>query len=560
MEMDQKKDFRSLKILDRLRPLFEASGVDYPVMRKILRVKLLMDGRRVPTVMSNRQRGETGSSSNFSSLLLYGLIGLFIGLMILMPMPMFLKMNIVLGMLLFMIMTTMISDFSSVLLDLRDKNILLTLPVSARTLNAAKLLHIVIYLVSITVALAAASLAAGMIRYGIWFFLLLLLELILICGFVLLFTSIFYFIILRFFSGEKLKDIINYFQIVLSVFMTLGYQLVGRLFDFSGGREHFSPQWWNFLLPSAWFAAPFSLLVDHDYSTFYFVLTGAGIVFPILAVILYLKAVAPAFEKNLQKLAGSAERGHTVKKRSIERTVSRLLCPGRLEKVFFVFSAQVLKNERKLKLRLYPNIAFAVIFPFIFLFNFSNGRQSFAQALAEIKSGDSFLFLYLSAMMLAPMLTMLPMSENYKGAWIYRVMPVASPVEILRGTFMTFVCKYVFPVFLFTGLLFTLIYGPQIIPDLILIFFNTLLLMLIVFKYFDKELPFCRDFQSAQNNNISVVILSLVLCGAFAGLHFLLRRFFYPGVMIFLALSIVLSVILWHTAFNVTWQELTENE
>ncbi|HEX3026646.1 MAG TPA: ABC transporter permease, partial [Clostridia bacterium] len=248
--IEGRKDFRSLKFLDRLRPVFESFGVDYPVMRKILRIKLMMDSRRVPTVMSNRQSGNEGSRSNRSSLLLDGFLGLFIGLMVVMPMPLFIKMNIVLGMLLFMIMTTMISDFSSVLLDLRDKNILLTLPVNARTLNAAKLLHIVIYLTEITAALAAASLAAGLIHCGVWFFLLLLFELILICGFVLLFTSILYFIILRFFSGEKLKDMITYFQILLSVCMTLGYQLVGRLFDFSGGSGHFSPQWWNFLLPS----------------------------------------------------------------------------------------------------------------------------------------------------------------------------------------------------------------------------------------------------------------------------------------------------------------------
>ncbi|HEX3025695.1 MAG TPA: ABC transporter permease, partial [Clostridia bacterium] len=347
---------------------------------------------------------------------------------------------------------------------------------------------------------------------------------------------------------------------VLSVCMTLGYQLVERLFDFSGGSGHFSPQWWNFLLPSAWFAAPFSLLVDHDYSTIYLLLTAAGIVIPILAVILYLKAVAPAFEKNLQKLAGSAERGHTEKNLSVQHTVSRLLCPGKLEQVFFIFSSQIMQNERKLKLRLYPNIAFAVIFPFIFLFNRINERQSFAQTLAQIKSGNFFLFLYLSAMMLAPMLTILGMSENYKGAWIYRMMPVASPEEILRGTFTAFICKYVFPVFLFCGLVFALIYGPKIIPDLILIFLNTLLLMLLVFKYSDKELPFCKDFQATQNNNISILILSLVLCGVFAGLHYLLRRFFSPGIFLFLAVSLVFSLILWRTAFHVTWQELAENE
>ncbi|WP_411678560.1 ABC transporter permease [Caproicibacter sp.] len=557
-DTERMKDFRSLKFLDRLRPVFEAFGIEYPVMRKIIRIKLVMDGRRVPTALGNRRSEEEGSSSYRSSLLAYGLIGLFIGLMMIVPMPLFFQMNIVLGMLLFMIMTTMISDFSSVLLDLKDKSILLTRPVNLRTLNAAKLVHIVIYLLSITMAMSGISLVAGLIRYGVWFFLLFLFELMLICGFVILFTSILYFIILHFFSGEKLKDIINYFQIALSVFMTVGYQLIGRLFDFKD--LHFTPRWWNFLLPSAWFAAPFSLLVDHDFNLYYFLLTATGIIISVAAIILYLKVAAPVFEKNLQKLNSSTERGHAVKKHSLQQTVSNVICRSRLERVFFTFSARMLKNERKLKLRLYPNITFAVIFPFLFLLNFLSGGQSFAQALAQIKGGDYFLFLYLSAMLLAPMIVMLGASESYKGSWIYRAMPVGSPGEILKGTAKAFLYKYIFPVFLFTGLMFTAIYGAKIIPDIILIFLNTLILTLLIRRFSKKELPFCTDFQYTQNgSNLGLMMLSMALSGAFAGVHFMLLRFFSPGIYLFIALSIGIILILWHIAFKVTWREIAEN-
>lgn len=554
------KDFRLLQFLDKLRPVFETFGVDYPLMRKIIQVKLIMDGRRVPTVMGNKQGDNENNNSNRSSLLIYGFLGLFIGLMLLMEMPMFFKMNIVFGMLIFMIMTTMISDFSSVLLDVKDKGILLTRPVSARTLNAAKLVHIVIYLSRITIALSATSILVGLFRYGVWFFLLFLLELILISGFVILFTAILYFIILHFFSGEKLKDMINYVQIALSVFMTIGYQLIGRLFDISGNNVHLIPQWWNFLLPSAWFAAPFSLLIDHDFNRYYLLLTAAGVVIPVIAIILYLKVVAPVFERNLQKLSSGAERGHAMKKHSLHRIVSRMICPGRLEKVFFNFSVQVLKNERKLKLNLYPSIAFAVIFPFIFLFNFVNSEKSFPQALAQIRGGDYFLFLYLSAMMLAPMTALLGMSENYKGAWIYRVMPIDSPEEILKGTVKSFLYKYVFPVFLVTGLIFTAIYGLSIIPNLILIFLNAILLILFIFKFSEKDLPFSKDFQYTQNGSqIGVSVLSMLICGMFAAIHFVVLLLSSFGVYILIAVAIVMILLLWHNIFKVTWQEIAKN-
>ena len=42
----------------------------------------------------------------------------------------------------FMVMTSMISDFSSVLLHIRNRNILFTKPIDRKTINAAKIVHI----------------------------------------------------------------------------------------------------------------------------------------------------------------------------------------------------------------------------------------------------------------------------------------------------------------------------------------------------------------------------------------------------------------------------------
>ena len=58
-------------------------------------------------------------------------------------------------------MTSMISDFSSVLLDIRDSNILYPKPIDRKTVSAAKLIHIIIYLSLLTVALVRPSLIAG---------------------------------------------------------------------------------------------------------------------------------------------------------------------------------------------------------------------------------------------------------------------------------------------------------------------------------------------------------------------------------------------------------------
>lgn len=47
---------RFLKLLDRFAGMFERSGIDYTRLRLILRIKLLMDARRIPTVFANSNK------------------------------------------------------------------------------------------------------------------------------------------------------------------------------------------------------------------------------------------------------------------------------------------------------------------------------------------------------------------------------------------------------------------------------------------------------------------------------------------------------------------------
>lgn len=68
-------------------------------------------------------------------------------------------------------MTSMISDFSSVLLDVRDRSILSTKPIATKTVNAAKFMHIFIYLAYLTIALTTIPLLVGLFTQGIIFFL-----------------------------------------------------------------------------------------------------------------------------------------------------------------------------------------------------------------------------------------------------------------------------------------------------------------------------------------------------------------------------------------------------
>ena len=83
----------------------------------------------------------------------------------------------------------------------------------------------------LTGSVTAAPLIAGLVKHGVGFFLLFLIQIILISILILVTTSLIYLFMMKFLDGEKLKDMINMVQILLSVGIAIGYQFVVRSFD-----------------------------------------------------------------------------------------------------------------------------------------------------------------------------------------------------------------------------------------------------------------------------------------------------------------------------------------
>lgn len=517
------KEFRILRFLDKLRAPLEAAGVQYNELRLILQLKLTMDRRRAPTIGSNftsskRQKGsllggrtsttnqaETAEGGSYSgSLVLYLLLGLVLIPFVIMGDHYLFQMSIVLGIVFFMVASSLISDFSAVLLDIRDKPILLSKPLRPVTLNMAKIIHILIYMSQITAAVTLPSLIAGLFAHGIVFFLLYAFGIVLQDLLIVALTALFYFLILRFFDGEKLKDLINYVQIGLTIAITVGYQLLSRLFDFTGMSVEFNPAWWQYFLPPVWFAAPFEVFLNHQHSTVYTIFSLLALWLPIAAILLYIRLM-PAFERNLQKLSEQAGKEQKSRFRLSER-IGKLICRTSEEAAVFQFASIIMSRERDFKLRVYPTLGFSIIFPFIFLLSGMGGEWGITQ----LSSGPFYLFIYFAALMVPSVLIMLSYSGSYKGAWIYGVIPFQSRQDIYNGTLKAFLVRLLLPLFLVDAVIFTLIFGVQILSDLAAVLLNFTLYTYVSHLLLGQELPFSRPFTEMSQNSRTVKVMGLI--------------------------------------------------
>ncbi len=549
------RDFKVLKFLDRFKHLFEKSGINYEVMRKILQMKLIMDGRRTLTIMNNSNKKQDDDNGFFKSLWVYTLLGLIVMILVIPDKSFMFQMSFAFGIMMFMIMTSLISDFSSILIDVQDKNILFSKPVDSKTINAAKFLHIFIYMFYITMAMMAPSLIASLIRHGIGFFMLFLFEIILMDLFIIVLTALLYFLILRFFDGEKLKDIINYVQIILSIAITVGYQLIGRLFNVMDINMTFIPKWWQYFIVPIWFAAPFEMIFKGSSNNYLIIFSILAIVVPIISIFVYSKSMS-AFEKNLQKLNNNGTRNNK-NKITLNQKLSKMICPDKEERAFFNFSCNMLKNEREFKLKVYPSLGFAIIFPFIFMFNEMRDMHSFSQWITDMRSTKYYLNIYFCALFLPMVVMMIKYSGKYKGAWIYKTMPINRLSSVFKGAFKAFIVRLILPIYIFECIIFMLIFGLSIFPHLIVVFLNMILFSIISFKITKKGLPFSISFQVTQQSEGLMMIPLMILLGIIAGIHYVLTKVSY-AVYIYMIIMLLLDILLWKKAFNIKWESLQD--
>ncbi|MDU5105472.1 hypothetical protein, partial [Clostridium sp.] len=502
------KEFRVLKVIDKLSGLYKKAGVDYDVFRLILNTKLTMDGRRKATVFNDNRKNKEDSNQFYKALIMYAFFGIFIGLMLIFDVNKMYLMTIYFSAIMFMVLTIFISDFSYVILDVRDKNILFTKGVDNKTINAAKITHVVIYMIYLTLALVGVSFIISF-KYGGLYSLIFILEIILLDIFMIIITALVYLFVLKFFDGEKLKDMINYVQIVLSIAMVVLYQIVPRLFGvIDVSNITYKEKIWHLLIPPMWFSAPLSIISGEGITLIKIIMCVLAIAIPIVSIIIYIKLI-PSFENNLQKLNNNEDKIKEKNKLLIK--INNLFCKDNTERAFFNFSIGIMNSEREFKLKIYPNLALGIVFPLIFILP-SIERNSIGGIFESIRNSRFYLSIYAFAIVIPNILIMLRYSEKYLGAWIYEVAPIMKISSIFKGVIKAALYKLMLGPYIILSIIFIVIFGPGVIVHLIISFLSFILLMIINFTVLKKVFPFSQKFEATNSGEGLLTLFTSLGC------------------------------------------------
>lgn len=539
------EDFFSLKILDLFRPLFEAFGVEYEKMRLIVSMKLTLDKRK--------NNSSENKNSLMQSVILYLLIGLVASRIIVMPIDIMTKMTVLFALIFVMLLTCFITDFSSVILDTYDRHIIGITDVKDITLNMAKIVHIIIYISIISLSISAFSILMILMAYNIGFCLLFILCMILMDFLLIMMTSVIYYLLIKIFKGEKLKDVLNLFQIfMILVFSIMYYFITSSLSDIQINYT-FSINAYDLFIPFMWFASLFCVIFYGKIQTLYIIMAILGIIVPILSILIYIK-LTPAFERNLDKLEQvSYNEKDSKSKKSFASKLANKICKNNEEKSFFEFIYTNLSRDREFKTRVYPTLASGIIMPLVLFFVTYDRSISIMEYLKSLSTTNNFLNIYLAVILLQNCILLLKYSKEYEASFIYDVLPISKKKNIYSAEFKVIIIKLFVPVFIIIGIPYLILFKAKFIVHLLIAFVSTIFISMGTFRVNDKSLPFSEDYAvTANTSNFLNIIKSIGFVGVAVLLHYLIiLKTPYIFSVAYLILLILIMKIIWNKVFDI---------
>ncbi|HPH45518.1 MAG TPA: hypothetical protein PKU83_00830, partial [Chryseolinea sp.] len=309
-----------LKFLDLIQGLYRMAGVDYEKLRAIVAIKLTMDNRRQTMTFKKKENQEPGNAFAMT-LLFYSIFGGFVALFVYNISSVMVSMIFLYSYIMVMVAMTLITDFSSILLDTSDNTIILPRPVDGRTLFIARLTHIMLYLGQLTLGLSLIPSITIGIKFGGIFLVAFLILIVFAVFTALLITNATYLLIMQFASEEKLKNVINYFQIIMAVAIMGGYQLLPRIMGRFELEDYvFEIEWWSYLIPPIWMGSALEMIHYQLFDIPHFILAALCFIIPLSGLYITNQYLTPIFNKKLGVLGSATEQPAKTKEEKTQKS------------------------------------------------------------------------------------------------------------------------------------------------------------------------------------------------------------------------------------------------
>lgn len=557
-----------LTLIRGLAPFWRSVGVDPIQLVAMLEAKLVMDSRRA-TVFNNKARGAATTQSknqDWLAMAVFFMMGLFLlTLFFVFSLPAT-ALVIYFTVWMFMLAMTLIADFTDVLIDVRDNYILLPRPVSDRTIAVSRIIHIALYLSKLTLAFGLPVFIYMMIAHFPMGGPVFLLQLLLSVVIVIFGVNLIYLLILRFTTAARFREIISYFQIAFSVILLTSYYLLPRIVDFTSLKDaDMLTLPLLYPLPSSWVASLWCVMGEGDTRGIALALSTLALITPLVAIFLIVEVLAKHFNRKMMAIAEGTtgeeisskpeKAAKTTKKSDRLHWLAAKICRTPAERASFEWVWVMTQRSRDFKLRSYPSLAFVIV---LFLYYMLQGNGSLREKLMAASQQKWYVLLvYLAWIAFSTLLINSTFSNKFKASWVFASVPLKNPGPILTGAFKAIVFRFLIPYIMLLTIIAVSVWGLRVLDDFAFGFLNILIITLVSFNLLNKfYLPFSNSWANqSKGNNISVMILTMILAGLLGTGHFFIVDYNWL-VLLLIAPQLVILIALLRRYRHTQWRAI----
>ncbi|PTT00219.1 hypothetical protein DBR11_10315 [Pedobacter sp. HMWF019] len=555
-----------IKVIMLFAPLMNRWGIDTNQLKIILAIKLTMDVRRPNTfTQAKTNSSKPVNGVNTMSLVISFIMGIFYTMLLAFLKVPLLGHTIYFTLIMVSLTLTLISDFTSVLIDTKDNYIILPRPVSDRTFTVSRILHITIHISKLVFGLTLPAFIYTLIFDGALAGLMFLVEISSATLLSILFVNIIYLIVLKVTTPGKFKDIIAYFQIAFAVLIFVAYNTIPRVLDISAiGKINMIQIKAIYLMPSAWIAGLHELAVNWRYQPEVILpFSVLAILSPLIGIRVVIRYLAPGFNNKLAEISGSLgdkqeAKAHTEIKRTNLRleNMANFFTSSSIEKAGFKIVWLLTSRYREFKVKAYPSFAFIPAY-FIFMVFSGKNTLTWSEKWDHLGNGSKYVILiYMTGIILLNILQNVIFSDRYKAAWVYYVTPVRTPGEILSGMYKAIVLKFLCPFILLITLFCISIWGPGVINDVLFGFCNLIIVGILLALFTTNRLPFSEpEGNKSKAGKFTTNLFLMMLMFGMGGIHYFIARWeWLIWVLLFINSGVLWLMLNKYKAQS--WQEI----
>ncbi len=547
--------------MDTLTPItpVDKLPVDWRHVKALLAVYFKQDLRSGKAAM--RPDKNQYIKTNWALLMLvgtYSIMGLIVGMIAFTGADVLFYSILALSFTLIVVALAIVIESGNVLFNESEADVIGHLPIGSRTIFLAKIINLFAFtlLLAIPANLFPTICGIAATRSGWLFIPAHLISSVAMAVFASALIVTVYGLLMRYVSRERFDSIITYCQVGLAMFFILGYQVMPRLVEKYQFGANTQLRWYLLLFPPTWFAG-LTMLVMGEINALTLGLSAVSILSIITLGFIALRKVAAGYSSQMSGISADRPRRTTEGER-LKFSQNRIGLMGAIktailrrpaERAVFDLALVYLKRNRETRVRLYPSLAYFIVFPFIALIT-EGLPDPFLQVDPLIKGGLSLYSVMGPAFVCFIGQTAvegLIFSEHYRAAYIFRIAPVSHLGEIHQGMRKVVLMLIVLPEFIILFAFYAALWRDPLHAFLVIAPWIAIAPATLMVSFtFREVIPLSTKYQKGQqtSRNLMIVMSAFIVAIFLGGAQWLGVKGIIPYWMI-LAGAPVLSALLY---------------